>query len=334
MLRLPDWVDGKRALGAVAKALSDRGLTLATQASLLDQPDNPQTVMLPGFAVFDHAGGLRALDWCLPRTRLDRDEILGIYEEYVDRPLGRVPVPDRVARGVFSGKSADTVFGERRSPAQWWLPAAQLIAVASAKTKIAAKYTEDTVSLDLGDYQMSVTPEGCWSNFRGRLKTAADLPDDANIGALRVPLLMTKHPLAGALAAHSMPVGVLWAANCAIRAESAGRIPKIRAAHLGVLRKSRGRGPRRLKASVADVVGAISASREMLDGPEYATLRDLYKVAVPTLMTVTDFTDLLADPWGRSALEGKPIGSGVRARMHEFLDVKEGERTCRPSFAH
>lgn len=323
MLPAPNWVDGRRALNIVAKALGELGLTYTVQARMLDEPKDAKPVMLPGFTIFDHCNGIFAADWCVPRPRVDRDEVVMIYEEYVDRPLGRLPVPDRVARRVYAGAAADTFFGPRCADGDWWTPAAKLVAIASSMTRTPAVYYETSVSLDLGDCRMSAAPDGCWSNFMQRVRVAPDLAHDASMDGLRVPLLITNHPLAKAVAGENLSPAVLWAINSAIRTESAEAIPTIKPIHVGfVPRKKRSKS--KVVGTTADVVGAIAACRELLD--EQALLMDLYRVAVPILMSGADFSDLLAPAWKDS---NRRLNTALIQKAHEFLDLKEGDLRCR-----
>lgn len=324
---LPDWVDGKRALYTLANALNARGLTLLTQARFNDTHDtNP--VMLPGFSMFDRSHGTAASDWCVPRPRVDREEVIAVYEAYVDRPLGRVNVPDRIARQVYKGPAADTFFGGRRTATEWWLPAAQLVAVASRLSKVQAVLTDDTVTLDMGDYTMSAAPVGCWSNSANRLHRAMEVPDDANVDLLRVPMLMTSHPLAKALVSVAAPSGILWAANSAIRCEALGRLPRIRVSHLsprGLRSPTAPKQPRLHKTY--DEAAAMGSCRLIIDDPYPGSHRDLFLAAVPALMRGVDFADLVGVPGQNPE---RMLSEEACERFSNYLDLTERTMACNP----
>lgn len=311
-------------MGLIARKLHERGQGLLAQARFNDTHDNVP-VMLPGFSMFDKHHGIAASLFTVPRARVDRDEVLATYEAYVDRRLGVVPVPDRIARPVFKAATSEAFFGRRRSATEWWLPAAQLIAIASSLSGVQAVVTERAVHLDMGDYVMAVEPTGCWSNSTNTFRLASDRPDDADSELLRVPLLMTAHPLAKVLMGLGAPLGLLWAANAALRCEAAGRIPKIRAPHLESL------SPRKIfrvrKYPVVDFAAAVTTCRLIIDDPYPGSHRDLLRVAVPALMLAVDFNDLCgfagSDP-------EKMLTEEACEKFDEYLDYAEKEQAFNP----
>ena len=324
---LPEWVDGKRALFTLSNALHQRGLTLLTQARFNDPNDN-NPVMLPGFSMFDRSHSIAASDWCVPRPRVDRDEVIAVYEAYVDRPLGRVNVPDRIARHVYSGPSSDKFFGGRRTATEWWLPAAQLVAVASRLSKVQAVLTDDSVTLDMGDYTMSAAPVGCWSNSANRLHRAMEVPDDANTDLLRVPMLMTTHPLARALISVGAPSGILWAANSAIRCEALGRLSRIRVSHLSPRGQRSPSAKRPVKQHKRyDVAASMASCRLIIDDPYPGSHQDLFLAAVPALMRGLDFSDLVGSPSGNAE---RSLPEPACERFSDYLDLMERTMASNP----
>jgi hypothetical protein len=259
---------------------------------------------------------------------VDREEVVAIYEAYVDRPLGLVPVPDRAARAVYSGPAADIFFGLRRKATEWWVPAAKLIAVASRLSGVPAVVTDDSVTLDMGDYLMSAAPRGCWSNFSGGLHVAIERPDDASIDLLRVPLLITAHPLAKVLASLQAPPALLWAANSAIRCEALGRIPRIRPIHLAPSIGRKRHKPR--EHAVKDAAAAMTTCRLIIDDPYPGSHRDLFSAAVPWLMRAGDFADLVGIPGSNPE---KQISEEGCERFSEYLDITERTLACAPQEA-
>lgn len=286
-----------------------------------DKPD-PLNVILPGFSMFDAGDLIRATNWCVPRPKFGIDEVLAVYEEYVDRPLGLTPVPDRVARKAYRGHAADQLFGERRTATQWWQPAAKLIAIASYITKETARVTDDSVEITFGQFKMSASPQGCWLNTFGRLRQAACPPDDASSEALRLPTLVTNHPLGKALIAVRAPRPLLWAANSAIRAEQAGRMATIRPAQLGVQKY---RMPTRRTKTLRPLLGrreAYARCEEILGNPGPGSHHELYMTAVPTIMRMSDFNDLVGP------LTSNPdhcLTPYQCQKFSDFMEVKERE---------
>jgi hypothetical protein len=332
MPSLPKWMDGKRALNSLTKALADRDLALQVQSRFNSDHDSKQLVMLPGFSMFDQSNGVSASEWCVPRPMRDRDDLLMVYEEYVDRPLGKVPAPDRVARQILQGRTGDMFFGPGlRKPTEWWLPAAQLIALASRMSGVMAVVTDDTVSLDMGDYMMRVERRGCWSNKDRRLHLAVDAADDADSAQLRVPLLITAHPLAKALLSAGAPPAALWAANSAIRCELHGKHPKIRTAHfapLALMRKTTHVRKRRYTHAPS----AMTTCRLIIDEPYPGSHLDLFVAAVPALMHRADFADIVGGV-GKDS-EERTLSFETCDRFGEFLDLREKELACRLDWPH
>lgn len=283
---------------------------MLTQARMRDaQPD--AACVLPGWTPFDAAAS-----WCLPRTGKDLEDVLAVYEEYVDRPLGGVRVPDAVARRLFSQPTSRLFFGDRRRPRDWWVPAALLVAVASHVAKVPAKVQPHRVLLELPSYRLEVTRRGCWSNFRSRMVLAKVAAEDADMALLTVADLVTSHPMALALAQARAPEEILMAANAAIRAEQAGRIPPILAPELTYGAKPfRGKSARRY--SPADIRGAVLACRELIEAGGPGVLQELYSCAVPTLMTRQEFGDVVASPWNRP---DRVLRESTLQRLSDALD--------------
>lgn len=311
-----------RALASLSRSVASQRLTSAVQAHLALPPDNVsnQPTVLPGFTVYDADEHGRAERWLVPRLGVDLEEVVQVYEEFVDRPLGTVRCPERVARRLYRSKRSQDFFGPLRRPEQWWLPGAQLVAVASTLTKETPVRGEASVSLDLGGMKMEVTPRGCWSNFTGAMRRARVPAADADFAPLYVPMLLTDNPLAQALAAAGATGSALWAANSAIRAADAGRLPRTFLAGLSAPRRGRGAARQRV-TSLPDKVGAMAECREILDQCGPGSLRSLYASAVPALMTASDFIDMVGDPWKNNS---RAVGPTVAERFSAFLTLVEG----------
>ncbi len=77
----PDWVNGRRALKVVTNFVHAQGLKPLVLARLEDAPDNDnRKVLLSGYTVFDRAQKIQTLDWCLPRSAVSGDDLIGIFE--------------------------------------------------------------------------------------------------------------------------------------------------------------------------------------------------------------------------------------------------------------
>ncbi len=329
--QLPDWVDGRRALRVVARALHKQGMTAEAQARLLNAR-GLEPRLLPGFNVFDSTEKARALDWCAPAKPVDRDEMIGLWEEFVDNNLGRLPRPDRILRRAFLGATSDEYFGAPREALQWWKPAAKFIAVAARAFPGKLTWDSTWVKFDMGDYQMAVYYNAAWSNTYGRLVRTSALADDADISQFDVPALTTEHPLAHALPRDADP-GLLWAVNTAIRTEAAGMLDKVRAPHLELTRISRTRErPRVSRAhrtirlgqrAHADIRGAIQALRDELANPDGPDRSTLFEIAVPVLMSVNQFE--AAGGGSRNTSASLPMRTASINKLSDHLDMLEAE---------
>lgn len=312
MQQLPDWVDGYRALAVLVNFFRVNGLTDEAKRRLL-QPSDEQTT-LPGFTVFNWSrSGVRADEWCVPGRLPPLGEIVATYEAYVDSGLGRHPRPCRIARRAMSPRAAEVFFGPPRAALQWWVPAAQLVALASRKSGVKATWGQNWAELNASGFRLLVRADGCWSNSYDRMVTTSKMADDADIAELTVEPLVTAHPLARAVRSLGGHNAIQWAANSVIRAEQAGRIPTLRPVHL----ETRVRGTPSV-ATCADTLGAIDALREALDGGQKCSV--MYGIAVPTLMSSAEFRSLFAN---RSRSDERRLSPRLAARIHEYLDLRE-----------
>lgn len=320
MLQLPPWHDGNRALTVLAKGLAERGLTYQVQ-DRMQAPAGKELFLLPGFCMFDCCGDIRASQWCVPKPRFDADTVVSIYEEYVDRDLGFVPVPDRVARQLYGRHAGADFFGPRRAPDQWWLPAAQLIAIAGEASRRPPVWGANHVKLELPKYILQAGPQGCWSNTHGRMRMASKPASDADTSLLRIPVLITEHPLGAAVANATDDQGILWAANSVVRAEVAGNLQKVMPRDLvpdpltfsGTLNH-------RHRPKVAAMGETISRCKAIVADPVIASYSDLYSTAVPKLLDAVDFFDILAH---EQKAPDSPLTAEQCARFSKFLEVKE-----------
>lgn len=288
------------------------------KARLLDLKGSPTQVMLPGFTPFTDAGGVRASDWTVPGRITDLDEVLAVYEDYVDRPFGKYNRPDRIARSVAQGPVVERFFGRNRGPLEWWIPAVQLIAIASRLTDTPADVAHMEVKLETDEFKMHVRPDGCWSNTHQRMATTKNFASDACMEELTVDPLVTDHPLAQALVGIALPRPVLMAANAVVRCEIAGAIDKVRPIHLEWVPTRRHSNKRKVNA--VNAAGALTALREEVDLGD-ATFRDLQLIAVPALMTIRMFNQVVGSA---NLAPDRRLSPMVAARLTEYLDLMEG----------
>lgn len=317
MQPLPRWVNASRALKVITKHLYDRGETLKAQA-ILKGSKVGVPVTLPGYNLFSRDEATKAFAWCIPGSTVDRDEVIGIWEEYVDRGFGVYGMPDRIPRrAVRRIPGSNNFFGAPREALQWWLPAAQLIALASHKSGVSATYTQTSVALDMGDYKMEVTPGGCWSNTIGHRTTTVYLADDADIHQLDVPGITTGHPLAQAVG-DGVPPSILWALSSVIQAEGLGRIPKVRPVHLvHEVRVPRERQKRKNPHRPCDIRAADAALRAEMD--HGSPLQTLFEVAVPVLMTKSEFSITVGSP---RMTPDRVLGAPKVQRVLDYLNKR------------
>ena len=318
MQALTSWVSGAQALKSIDLYLQSTGTKLLTQARMFDEPGEENgAITLPGFTPFSIEGGVMAADWCVPRTHRDLEEVLAVYEEYADRKLGVVRAPCLVARRVFKSAHTRAFFGAAVRPYDWWQPAVRLVALVSGISRTPAVVQESRVLLQLEDYKLEVTRRGCYSNFRGRVVTAAIPAEDVGIEHLATPPLITSHPLARVLI--GAPESVLWAANAAIRAERAGQVAPITGRH-SIFSTPRRRSRGVSRHTNADVRGAIWACRDTLEQGGPGNLHELYRQAVPALMGAREFAQVVASPWNAP---DRTLGPDTVQRMLERLDLIE-----------
>lgn len=314
-----NWTSGVHALRVIKEYLQAQDATLLTQARMLDIPaqGTPPT-LLPGFTPFCSSNGIATAPWSIPTCRREIDDVIAIYEEYVDRPqLGALRKPCQVARRIIGPAVAQKFFGPVRKPWDWWEPAARIIAIAANLTGLPLLTAPGRMVLDLGEYRMEATRRGCYSNFRGRIVVAKLAAHDADITSLSTRELRTAHPLARALVQGSAPLPVLWAANAAIRAEPTRGNPSLTARQLDLpVRRGRGLGVRNF--SKGDIRGAIAACQEILENSEGDMVGDLYASAVPILMSRKEFAEVVANPWGSAE---RVLGGALRQRLLDRLDV-------------
>lgn len=327
------WHDGEAALQVIRDYVESNGLLRKAQVAFGDARTSPRKTVLPAFHLFSEAEGIRAIDWCVPNVasklspELRQGVILGVYEEFVDRRLGEVPNPDKVARSALPGVKGRKLFGPHRSRWDWWVPAAELVAVmyktvGRDKDDPKVVVTAGRVALDLGGSRLEVTERGCWSNLSrrsdglGYLKPAAFPAQDADLRNLTVPRVITYSPLAAALQQLEVPPSILWACNSLTRAVSLEKHPPLTIQSLEQPLKVRTR--RKRSRNPADIQGSILMAREALD--EGGTVEEIYRALVPYAVTKEEFIEHVVHPHQRKE---RKLTEEMRNRVEGLLGALE-----------
>jgi hypothetical protein len=230
--------------------------------------------------------------WCVPRPRFDEADVINTWEEYVDRNLGLVPNPGKVARSAVGRGSGIAYFGTKRSATRWRIPLVKLAAVGLHCSPVEVDVRRDRVRVQLEDALLEVSPRGAWSNLHGRTVEAKKPAVDLGYDEVSVAPIKTSHPLASYLSGR---VGddVLWLANVAIQGERFKLIPRL---HFN--QPAPHPLPKRRRALAVDVLGAGLTCQELLQGPPDGLVLALYQAAVPTLMTSRYFKSHFGNPFG------------------------------------
>lgn len=297
----PDHHGGDRALRILGEILRSENLLERVQQAAESAP--ARQVRLPAFDLFSR--GVRSpYEWCVPRPR-DEETLLNVYEEYVDRELGIVPAPEKVAKRLYGHRATSIeYFGKSpRLPQHWYVPAVKLVAAAQhfdAEVTVRGR----TVSTCLMGYTMMVSPRSYHSNIRRASLAAARVATDLWDEELKVPMLQTRHRLAVALVDVGANESALWAANTAIRAERIGSVDTMELFKDPVVLKRTLSAAERLSKEEAIRAATLEATEIATD---HATpVPSLYEAMVPTLCTSLRFKALFGHPWQHPDRAPKP----------------------------
>jgi hypothetical protein len=320
-----DWVDARAALDVVVSYIRASDKVMAIKEALIDAREAPEEHTLPGYNLFsrDPVTGIDALEWMVPEVRKDLDFILLAYDDFADRPLGKVGCPDRAARKVWATTSASRrYFGPSRSRFDWWVPAVKLVALAAKKSGAVPKVHGTHVTLDLGGQKLEVNSSRCWVNYANRFRHAEWPALDADIRHLTQPAMRTRHPLAQALLALDSPVGVQWAASAVIRAVNAGDLPPVTS---DIFDKRTYTQPTSRKRKVRDTRGldfAIASVRDYMQGDAEGvpTLEGAYRFLRP-YVGAADFAKRVGSPY----CGGRRITRNTANKMAALLNKLEGD---------
>lgn len=312
-----NWSDPVMALRAIQNYLNTTGLTLKAQALYMDCTDKPRRTRLPGYTVFDVSDGIRASDWAVPGTRQDVDDIMYAYEAYVDRDLGKIMDPGKVAKMIWPNGKGLRYLGPKRSRWHWWVPAVQIVSAMAKVTGAAVEVGADKVFLDLGGDRMVVTPTGCWSNYHKRIKESKAKADDAKMELLTTAPRTTFQPLAGAMELLGAPLPILWATNALTRAAALDECPPITVHSLEYVASLRGKAkPKPRSKVVADVIGAVAAAREALEGFQGEGIAEIHQALVPRACSSAEFYEAVTNPFEARA---KALTPEMKQRVEDLL---------------
>lgn len=273
-------------------------------------------VTLPGYHMLD------GMAWLVPGSKKPVEDLLGVWEDFVDTAMeGRGP-PDRIPWRACPGRrdAALGYLGGPRGPDQWWVPAVQLLAIVAKRAGTEVYRRAGGVWASVGDYQVGVAPDGCYSNKARGIRKAVFPATDGDSEELLVQPLETAHPIANLVVGHWATPESARALNSLLRD---GYVFKV--SDFAPPRRGNPRPVGRRPKDIADVVNALNALR--CDLEMGAPIGELYRVAVPYAMTARQFRAVVGHevryPAGR-------LREKTRQKVLDWLDRREVELTQRP----
>lgn len=287
----------------------------------------PREVMLPSCSILSTGHFTHFPAVCTPKILGDLEDVVALYEEYVNRGLGRVRRPELALVKFFRDERVGLNFaGRGRQPTEWWEPLVKVLVLASrisGRVLTVAGWgpTGTVVSLDLGGYYMEVRHWGAFSNTESTMHHASVNATDVSFDGLKVPRLFTSHPLAVALDRLGAHRDALQLANLAIRADAGRRKPLLDPATL--FAPPARRVPRQPRKVDAERLRVAEGFRGLFE--ESYSIDELRELLVPRLMTATDFREVIGregrevrDRWGGGA-EARPTARAAQ-RFETYLD--------------
>lgn len=297
---LPDWVDVERAVHRLQRALQRRGMVDQANAAV-SGPQTPCT--LPGFDVFSRGAHEAPYRWCVPRPYRDEADLLNVWEECVDRELGAVRNPGRVARQAAARCQRAPWFGGPRSTSRWRMPLVKLAAMAQHCPHRSLSVQGQTVHIEIEGATLEVSTRHAWSNLHRRSVFAKRPAVDIGYDEVSVPPIRTSHGLASFLSGR-VEDEILWLANVAIQGERFRKTPPLHFSDAPEV--VRGERQPRLPVPI-DVLGASLTCRELLEtGESDDLIVELFQTAVPTLMSARYFRNHFANPYKEQSRVIKP----------------------------
>jgi len=308
-LLVPDARSAQLALAALQQEIILSG----ARRAVLEATASSASVTLPGHSMFSHTPRVRAAKWLAPMARRPFEDAVAAYEAMTDRPLHSTPRPDRQLANLLSSKWRGWLAPQ--SAGNWWVPAANLLAVMSNMLGKPLQIAElENLCLEHDGLRFKVTPNGMFSNFRGRFIYANARALDARWEHVEVQARQTGHFVAQAAAATGLEAA-MWAASHVVHAEQLGVIPKLELSAVTLTEMPR--RTRRVNTPVPaspDLIAAIAGCREVVDLD--GTVSDLYSVMVPYLMGGRQFVQEFACPWTHPDHNLTPK---IRSRLEELL---------------
>lgn len=307
--KLPSWADARKALTVLSDAAERGGVAPILRERALQLKDTrTEYVELPGFHLFEHAYPDAPYTWLVPKPRGDFQDIVGMWEAYVGQgrlgarsATGSPLTPISGDRTVLGPVTFRRFFGGPRRLAEWYTPAAKIIAMAQHlegqehlrvdPIRLNSRFERSrlpTLSLHLADYYLEVSDEHIYSNTLQEYVRPIRPPGDATIDELSIRPLKTAHPLAVAMMeCEETPPTCLHAMNVALRGAHAGHIRPAEV-RLGASKSFR---PDR-NAAVLEAFKALDI---------YGSLRAVYDQLVPAVMQAADFRKEFGNPFRQSA---------------------------------
>ena len=249
-------------------------------------------VSLPGFNLAWRGDVVSPFQWAVPKPA-DEGQLLNVYEEYVDRPLGTVNRPEAVARKLFKSRQVGRrYFGHARPAARWRVPAIKLV-LAAAHFGAVVRKTMGCYSVELGGYSLSVRRSGCHSNVQDRMLTLPrDRWDKADAEfELYVLRRVSAHPLARALKDAGADASLLWAASSVLASGDRVSAEDVLGDAPGHLTEQQ------RNVRLEEIRLAHAAAVEIAEGMASDTITALYGVMVPALCSASRFKKLVGNPW-------------------------------------
>lgn len=281
--------------------------------------------MAPGFNLLDR--------WLLDHpvtllnvAELDEDDLVNLYEALVDRKLARPGQKTLWAANLLEPTGIADFFRRPLSNAEWYAPAALIIALVAACTEEAIKFSGDLIELRTARFRYSIAPRRIWSNLRDRYETPAVTAASASLRDLDVPGIVTSHPALRALVKLKASRKAFWMLRLLLEVCDPPADPAKIVGPLPVRFSGERRKPRRRK-------GQTEASRaEALDDLQHlATANSRGCVPEIYMRLKRDFTSAVdaRGVLGRHVnieLDAKPLSRVAQARVLEYLqDLKNRE---------
>jgi hypothetical protein len=178
--------------------LLSEGLLQAFHEAMREPLPEGYSDMAPGFNLLDR--------WLLDHpvsllnvAELDEDDLVNLYEGLIDRKLAQPGQKTLWAANLLEPTGLADFFPRPLSNAEWYAPAALIIALVAACTEEAIKFSGDLIELRTPRFRYSIAPRRVWSNLRDRYETPAVAAASASLRTLDVPGLVTSHPALRAL---------------------------------------------------------------------------------------------------------------------------------------